>query len=166
VYSPRLRRVPELPFVTPNDQLMGPLVDLLARRLRAAAESALEAFDLRPRHVIALTVLRDFGERSQSDLADALGIDPTNLVALLNELESGGLLERRRSPADRRRHTVALTAAGAQRLADIEHTLTGLEQQLFARLDETEQTTLYNLLQRAVATTAACGSTPAVGADD
>ena len=97
------------------DQLLGPLLDLLARRLRGAAEAELTAFRLRTRHVVGLTLLRDFGEYSQAGLAEALGLDPTNVVALLNELESTGLVERRRSPEDRRRHTVVLTSAGAQR---------------------------------------------------
>lgn len=145
------------------DQLLGPLLDLLARRLRGAAEAELTAFDLRPRHVIGLTLLRDFGEYSQARLAEALGIDPTNVVALLNELESAGLIERRRSPEDRRRHTVVLTDAGARRLAEIEAALAGLEHRLFAALDSDEQAMLHGLLQRAAAATGGTAGTPAVG---
>src|SRR5258708_5079299 len=114
------------------DQLVGPFMDYLARRLRSDCETELAAFDVRPRHVIVLTLLRDFGERSQSDLAEALGIDPTNLVALLNDLESSYLVGRRRSAADRRRHTVSLTPLGGQRLDDIEHVLAAAEKRLLA----------------------------------
>ena len=135
------------------DQLLGPLLDLLARRLRGAAEAELIAFNLRPRHVVGLTLLRDFGASSQAGLAEALGIDPTNVVALLNELETAGLVERRRSTEDRRRHTVVLTSAGARRLAEIETALAGLEHRLFAALDSDEQATLHGLLQRAAAVT-------------
>lgn len=138
------------------DQLLGPLLDLLARRLRAEAETELTAYGLRPRHVIALTVLRDLGERSQSDLAGSLGIDPTNLVALLNELEADGLIARRRSPQDRRRHTVALTDEGRHKLTEIEHTLSRLERRLFSELSAKDRTALYGLLHRAA--NATCGS--------
>jgi DNA-binding MarR family transcriptional regulator len=113
----------ELPIVSPNQQLSGPLMEHLARRLRAESESEIERFGLRARHVVALTLLRDSGERPQAELARVLGIDPTNVVGLLNELETAGLVERRRSPEDRRRHTVALTAAGHDRLAAIEDVL-------------------------------------------
>lgn len=140
------------------DQLLGPLIDLLARRLRSAAESELATFGLRARHVIALTVLRDFGERSQSDLAQQLDIDPTNLVALLNDLESQSLVERRRSTTDRRRHTVMLTEAGVERLAAVERTLAGLERFMFSALNAKDQATLHTLLQRAVVTTDGCGA--------
>lgn len=145
-----------------HDQLLGPLLDLLARRLRSAAEAELSAFDLRPRHVIGLTLLRDFGEHSQAGLAATLGIDPTNVVALLNELESAGLVERRRSPEDRRRHTVVLTPAGEKRLAEIECVLARLEHELFAALDSDEQTTLHRLLQRAAAVTGGATASPIV----
>lgn len=146
-----------------HDQLLGPLLDLLARRLRGAAEDELAAFALRPRHVIGLTLLRDFGEHSQATLAASLGIDPTNVVALLNELESAGLIERRRSPEDRRRHTVALTQSGAQRLAEIENALARLEHRLFAAMDSQEQAALYGLLQRAAAATGGTHGSPELG---
>jgi DNA-binding MarR family transcriptional regulator len=148
-----------------GDQLLGPLLDLLARRLRAEAESELATFGLRPRHVIALTVLRDLGERSQSDLAESLGIDPTNLVTLLNELESDGLVVRRRSPQDRRRHTVALTGDGKGRLKEIERVLSGLEKRLFSDLGAEDRSTLYGLLHRAAAATCGGEEAPAVTSD-
>jgi DNA-binding MarR family transcriptional regulator len=101
------------------------------------------------RHVIALTLLRDLGEQNQSDLAATLGVDPTNVVALLNELEAANLIERRRSAQDRRRHTVSLTATGESRLKEVEHLLTGVEQRVLSSLTPEEQSTLYKLLARA-----------------
>ena len=101
------------------------------------------------RHVIALTLLRDLGEQNQSDLPATLGMDPTNVVALLNELEADDLVQRRRSPQDRRRHTVSLTAAGRARLSEIEDRLTGVEQRVLDPLTPAEQQTLYALLSRA-----------------
>ena len=143
--------------------LMGPLLDYLARRLRAEAEVELQRFGLRARHVIALTLLRDFGERSQSDLAQVLGIEPTNLVILLNDLEAAGLVERRRSAADRRRHIVVLTAAGARMLTDVEHVVATIENRMFEALEPDERTSLYTLLQHATA--AASGGPEAPAAD-
>jgi DNA-binding MarR family transcriptional regulator len=148
---------------TRNVQLAGPLLDYLARRIRAEAELEFRRFDLRARHVIALTLLRDFGERSQSELAEVLGIEPTNLVILLNDLESSGLVERRRSTADRRRHIVVLTDAGARMLTDVEQVVADIENRMFATLGSDERSTLYTLLQRAAA--AASGGPEAPAAD-
>src|SRR3954467_10560810 len=67
---------------------------------------ALEPFGIRPRHVAALIELRDRGELTQQSLCTQLHLDPTNLVAILNELEERGYATRRRDPQDRRRHLV------------------------------------------------------------
>lgn len=145
----------------PSELLLGPLLDLVLRRLRGAAEIEVAKVGLRTRHIIALTLLRDFGEQSQAGLAESLGIDPTNVVALLNDLESAGLVERRRSPQDRRRHTVVLTKLGAERLAQAETALAALEHRMFAALEPDELAALHALLQRAATVTAGGPEFPA-----
>src|ERR1700722_8438951 len=82
--------------------------------------SSEERLGMTLRHFVTLSSLRDHPSAPQQDLGDALCIDASNLVLLLNEVESVGLAERRRDPADRRRHLVRLTAAGetALRLAE------------------------------------------------
>ena len=52
------------------------------------------------------------GRRAQQTLIEALGLDASNLVALLNELEDAGLIVRRRDRADRRRGIIELSARG------------------------------------------------------
>jgi DNA-binding MarR family transcriptional regulator len=125
------------------------LLDHLARLARFRAESALAPLGLRPRHLIALTVLRDHGSGTQQALAATLRIDRTNLVGLLNELETDGLITRRRSVDDRRRHIVELTDDGARRLAEAEGALATAEDELLSALDPDERETLYRLLQQA-----------------
>src|SRR5215468_7300284 len=49
---------------------------------------------------------------SQQELGRRLAILPSQLVALLDELEERGLIERRQDPADRRTYALHLTAAG------------------------------------------------------
>lgn len=112
-------------------------------------ESKLATFGLRQRHLIALTLLRDLGESSQADLAGTLKIDRTNLVGLLNDLESSELIERRRSREDRRRHTVALTPTGRQKLADAECALAAVEGEVLSGLTVKQRARLYDLLQKA-----------------
>src|ERR1700694_2155046 len=147
----------QLPIVLPQPRgHSGPLLELVARRIRAEAESEVESFDLRPRHVIALTLLDLVGEQSQPDLAEPRRVDRPNLVGLLNDLEPADLIERRRSPQDRRRHTVSLTPTGIRRLAELEHALTGAEQRVLAVLDSDQQDTLRALLEQIAANGAEC----------
>jgi DNA-binding MarR family transcriptional regulator len=153
--------IDELPVVLQQPRgLSGPLLELIARRIRTEAESTIETFNLRPRHVIALTLLRLLGDQSQSDLAEALRVDPTNMVGLLNDLEAAELIERRRSPQDRRRHTVSLTPTGTRRVAELEHALAGAEQRVLAVLDSDQQATLRTLLEQIAGTGSECSATP------
>jgi DNA-binding MarR family transcriptional regulator len=80
-------------------------------------------------------------------------MDGTNIVGLLNELEARKLIERRRSPEDRRRHLVELTDAGAEQLATAERALSAVEDEVLGALDQSQRETLYSLLQQAAAGT-------------
>src|ERR1700730_4122342 len=119
-----LARMRVQPEVTQTAQHSGALLDHLARRIRLRSEAVLAPLGLRPRHLVALTVLRDGGGSTQQALAATLEMDGTNIVGLLNELEAVNLIERRRSPEDRRRHMVELTDAGATQLSNVEFALT------------------------------------------
>ncbi|RJL31970.1 MarR family winged helix-turn-helix transcriptional regulator [Bailinhaonella thermotolerans] len=58
---------------------------------------------------------------TQRELAEAIGIQGATLTHHLNSMESGGLITRRRDPANRRVHVVELTEPGEllfRRLAD------------------------------------------------
>jgi DNA-binding MarR family transcriptional regulator len=125
------------------------LINHLARVARRSSEAALAPTGLRPRHLVALTILRDRGAMTQVALGEALRLDPTNLVGLLNELEQASLLERRRDPLDRRRHIVELSDAGATALAHAELALASVQDQVLAGLDADERAALHALLVRA-----------------
>jgi DNA-binding MarR family transcriptional regulator len=141
--------VVSLPVVNQPVHRSGALLDHLARRMRLRAESVLAPLGLRPRHLLTLTVLRDRAGCSQQALSATLEMDGTNIVGLLNELEAEKLIERRRSPEDRRRHVVELTDAGAQILAKAEFALAAAENEVLGALDDEQRETLYGLLQLA-----------------
>lgn len=144
-----------LPVINQPLHRSGALLDHLARRMRMRGESVLTPLGLRPRHLVTLTVLRDRGGSSQQALAATLEMDGTNIVGLLNDLEAEKLIERRRSPEDRRRHVVELTDAGAQILAKAEFALAAAEDEVLGALSDEQRETLYHLLQLA-STGASC----------
>jgi DNA-binding MarR family transcriptional regulator len=127
-----------------------PLLDHFARVGRRAYEGAVAPGGLRPRHLIALKLLSEQGAQGQQGLADALSLDPSNVVGLLNELEERDLVVRRRDRADRRRHIVELSPAGEEELAVAYARLSRVEGELLAGLSAGERAALYELLQRAV----------------
>jgi DNA-binding MarR family transcriptional regulator len=144
-----------LSVVNPPTHRSGALLDHLARRMRLRSEAVLAPLGLRPRHLVALTVLRHFGGSTQQALATTLATDGTNIVGLLNELEAEKLIERRRSTEDRRRHVVQLTEAGAEQLAKAESALAEVDEEVLGALDASQRETLYNLLQLAATGTGA-----------
>src|SRR2546422_5459569 len=91
---------------------------------------ALEPFGIRPRHVAALIELRDHGELTQQSLCGQLHLDPTNLVAILNELEEHGYATRRRDPEDRRRHLVEVSKKGVAVIDKVSKVMNGVEDEL------------------------------------
>jgi MarR family transcriptional regulator, lower aerobic nicotinate degradation pathway regulator len=142
------------PVVNQPVHRAGALLDHLARRMRVRSEAVLAPLGLRPRHLVALTVLRNRGDCTQQALAATLEMDGTNIVGLLNELEAENLIERRRSPEDRRRHVVELTDVGATQLAKAELALAAVEDEVLGALDVSERETLYSLLLQAARGTA------------
>jgi DNA-binding MarR family transcriptional regulator len=132
------------------DQRLLPLLEHLARVGRRAAETTMSPGGLRPRHLIALKLLSDDGPASQQGLTEALRLDPSNVVGLLNELEERGLITRRRDPSDRRRHIVEMSLRGEEELCLAYNRLRLVEDELLSALSAEEKTTLYQLLVRAV----------------
>src|SRR6267143_2803230 len=107
---------------------------------------ALEPFGIRPRHVAALIELRDRGELTQQSLCGQLHLDPTNLVAILNELEQRGYATRRRDPEDRRRHLVEVSEAGIAVVEKVSEVMDGVEDDLLDGLEPAEREELEGLL--------------------
>src|SRR6266487_2719204 len=107
---------------------------------------ALEPFGIRPRHVAALIELRDSGQLTQQSLCGQLHLDPTNLVAILNELEQRGYATRRRDPEDRRRHLVDVSKKGIAVIEKVSEVMDGVEADLLDGLEPAEREQLERLL--------------------
>jgi DNA-binding MarR family transcriptional regulator len=102
------------------------------------------------RLLIALGYLRDHDGIAQQELADALCVDASNVVLVLNELEDLGYIERRRDREDRRRHRVSITTAGRKAYDRAEAGLREVEEEVLQALDEQERAVLRDLLLRAL----------------
>jgi DNA-binding MarR family transcriptional regulator len=85
---------------------------------------------------------------SQRALATELGVVPSRVVTLIDSLDSKGLVERRRSPTDRRNHELHLTPAAQQQLAQMWQLAKAHETDLLASLDSDEYQQLATLLER------------------
>ena len=122
------------------------LVIKLGRITMHRFTEALEPFGIRPRHVAALIELRDHGELTQQSLCGQLHLDPTNLVAILNELEERGYATRRRDPDDRRRHLVEVSKKGLAVIDKVSEVMDRVEDELLDGFEQAERAQLEGLL--------------------
>ena len=104
------------------------------------------------RHYEVLQSLADLGPRSQHDLSELLWVNRTIMVKLIDALESEGLVERRRNPADRRSYALELTAAGERARAQLAAAADRAEEGLTAPLAEREAQALRAFLTSIAAT--------------
>jgi DNA-binding MarR family transcriptional regulator len=146
---PELKRPASLP-----DELRGCTAFLLARLGSAIKLDAIEEFEregLSLWQFSVLAVLAEGDRETQATIADALGIDRSQLVGVLDGLEEGGWIERRRDPNDRRRHTVSLTPAGKRQLVKMRGIVSRIEDSFLAPLDAQAREALrQTLMQLAV----------------
>jgi DNA-binding MarR family transcriptional regulator len=101
----------------------GPLATWVGFNLRMAQEHAFEAFSRRSREVgghpgrfATLTLIARNPGISQTELSHANGRDKSSLTPVVEDLVRRGLVERRRTRADRRAYRLNVTPAGRQAL--------------------------------------------------
>lgn len=135
------RLTPETRFTQPGFLLNK--VGFVARRW---ITEALTPIGLNGREAEILLRLRAAGPLSQQQLIEQVDVDPSNLVTMLNRLEREGLLERSRDTADRRRHIVTITPAGATHRDLADSAVAAAEERLLSGLTAAERTTLQRLL--------------------
>jgi MarR family transcriptional regulator, organic hydroperoxide resistance regulator len=116
-----------------------------------AGNAALVPFGLRVRSYSVFLLACESPEGlSQRDLAGVLGLDPSQVVLLVDDLAAAGLVERRPSPSDRRTKLVAATEAGRALRADAVAAVAAAEDEQLAALSAAERRTLRDLLLRVV----------------
>ena len=103
---------------------------------------------LEPRQFGMLTRLAANEGKSQQAIGELIGLNPTRMVFLVDELEQRGLVERRRNPADRRSYALYLTEPGRAKLREAQQAGSGHDHQLGASLTGPQRQQLTTLLRR------------------
>jgi DNA-binding MarR family transcriptional regulator len=116
----------------------------------AAAKFAerLGPLGLTPAHVGLLRVIAGSAGSSQQDVAERLGLFPSRLVALVDELQGRGLVQRLENPRDRRIYLLQLTGRGKEVLQSVGRVAREHQDGLLAALNQEERSLLASLLSR------------------
>jgi DNA-binding MarR family transcriptional regulator len=136
---------------TGGERGVGSLAFLLAQVGAHAAlrfAERLGPLKLAPQHAGMLRLIGVNAGLSQRAPGERLGILPSRLVALVDELENHGLVERRDDPEDRRSYALYLTDTGHATLAAIGRIAREHGESLCAALSEEERQQLAALLAR------------------
>jgi DNA-binding MarR family transcriptional regulator len=129
---------------------LGPLLGRAHDEHRRLVLETLGPIGVSPKAFGALVVLEEEGPLTQQRMAERQGIDRTTAVAVVDELERHGAVERRRDPADRRAYALQVTERGRRLRERAESAIVAAEQAFLAPLPEAEQRRLRAALRTLV----------------
>ena len=126
----------------------------LLAKLHAAGSvlnnAALAEFGLKERSYSVLALACGNLGPTQRELAEFLSLDPSQIVALIDELEQRGLVERKPGVSDRRQKLVAATAEGRKVHGSAQKATKAAEARHLSMLSAQEVASLRAILRKAV----------------
>jgi DNA-binding MarR family transcriptional regulator len=131
-------------------EFAGQLFFRLWRASHTRTAAALEALDLTPALFALLNFLGAQEGAIQQQIGSAMGIDPSTMVSLIDELEAAGLARRRPHPKDRRAREVRITPKGRRALERARQSVLRVEGEVLQGLTAPERSELLALLRRAL----------------
>jgi DNA-binding MarR family transcriptional regulator len=132
-------------------EFAGQLFFRLWRASHTRTAQSLGSIGLTPALFAVLNVLGARHGTIQQQLSTDMGMDPSAMVKLINELEEAGLAERRRRPNDRRAWEVTITPKGRRTLQRAKRLASDVEDEVLAGLNAADRRQLMTLLRRALA---------------
>lgn len=131
-------------------EFAGQLFFRLWRASHTRTAETLNSIDLTPALFALLNVLGAREGAIQQQLSSDMGIDPSAMVKLINELENAGLAKRRRRPGDRRAWEVSIPPKGRRTLERARRFVTQVEDEVLGGLTAADRSQLLMLLRRAL----------------
>jgi DNA-binding MarR family transcriptional regulator len=135
----------------PVSEFVGQLLFRLWRASHTRAAAALETVGLTTALFALMNVIGTREGAIQQELGALLGVDPSTMVSLIDQLEADGLAKRRPSATDRRAREVVITPHGRRLLKRARRMLSESEDEVLRGLTVEERRELITLLRRALA---------------
>jgi DNA-binding MarR family transcriptional regulator len=131
-------------------EFAGQLLFRLWRVSHTRTAEALESLGLTTALFALLNVLGPREGANQQELGSAMGVDPSTMVSLIDQLENAGLANRRPRPTDRRAREVVITPKGRRVLGEARQLAMQVEDDVLRGLSPAERQRMLALLRRAV----------------
>ena len=150
MYGTTLEGMATTPEIGTERLPYGLLLARLGHESTSRFRRSLKPLGLSPQEFMVLRQVEAIENASQTEIADALAIDYSNLATIAGALCDRDLLLRERDDADRRRYVLELTPAGTDMLAEARNAILDGEEEMVSSLDD-EQREQFWLLLRQVA---------------
>jgi DNA-binding MarR family transcriptional regulator len=131
-------------------EFAGQLFFRLWRAMHTRTADALGSIGLTTASFALLNVLGAREGAIQQELSADMGVDPSAMVKLIDEIQGAGLAERRRRPGDRRAWEVAITPKGRRTLERGRKLAAQVEDEVLGGLSAAERRQLLDLLRQAL----------------
>jgi DNA-binding MarR family transcriptional regulator len=143
--------MPTRPYAEPPvAEFAGQLFFRLWRASHTRAADVLATLGLTPALFGLLNVIGAREGAIQQELGSAMGIDPSTMVSLIDQLESAGLAKRRPCATDRRAREIVITPKGRRLLARARQAISEVDGEVLSGLTAAERGELLKLLRRAL----------------
>lgn len=119
----------------------------LIRDMIAAELPVLQAHGVSMWGYSVLLALDRSAIRTQAALAEAIGADKTRIIAILDELQRNGLIERVPDPEDRRARLLEITNEGRRRKDAVQAAIQAGEERWLGTLSAPDRATFLRVLQ-------------------
>lgn len=139
------------PTVVEGAEFAGQLFFRLWRASHTQTAATLQSIGLTPALFAVLNYLRERDGAIQQQIGSAMGIDPSTMVSLVDQLERAGLANRRPHPQDRRAREVLVTPKGRRTLTRARELAEQVEADVLRGLAPAERRHLITLLRKATA---------------
>jgi DNA-binding MarR family transcriptional regulator len=131
-------------------EFVGQLFFRLWRLSHTRTAAALESLGLSTALFALLNVLGAREGAIQQELGSAMGVDPSTMVSLIDQLEAAGLAKRRPRATDRRAREVVITPRGRRILEQARQLAIQVEDDVLRGLSDAERREMLALLRRAL----------------
>ncbi|WP_095587418.1 MarR family winged helix-turn-helix transcriptional regulator [Actibacterium ureilyticum] len=140
------------PEETPSDAVLRSFLGYMLKRTyltaRPLALAGMTQFDLRVPSFSCLSLIVENPGIAPSVLAECLKMERSNIVVVIDELESRDLIIRQRSKTDRRRYELTATVLGRHVHDQSVEEVRRQEERLFAGMTEEERAQIFKLLSK------------------
>jgi len=135
----------------PRSMGVGRLLARVKIAMHEALDESLAPFDITAAQYVILVNLASGEVNSASELCKGVSYDPGAMTRMLDRLEKKGLVRRARSPEDRRKVILELTAAGKALYPKLTEVHVNVLNRFMQRFTKAEADTLGKLLERMLA---------------